>query len=101
MSTKKLLAAAATLILGATGAVPVHAQAGFSATMVGHEYRQDDLPSVASAPDGSVWVAWLSFAGDRDDEPSDETGQLVENDTRLLYEDTRAGNGLSIPHTSR
>jgi hypothetical protein len=28
------------------------------------------------------------------------TGKLVGNDTRLLYEDTRAGNGISIPHTS-
>ena len=37
------------------------------ATMVGHEFRQDDLPSLAAAPDGSLWLAWLSFAGDRDD----------------------------------
>lgn len=37
------------------------------ATAVGHEYRQDDMPSIAAAPDGSLWVAWLSFAGDRDD----------------------------------
>jgi hypothetical protein len=36
-------------------------------TMVGHEFRQDDLPAVAAAPDGSVWVAWLSWVGDRDD----------------------------------
>jgi hypothetical protein len=34
---------------------------------VGHEYRQDDLPSIAMAPDGTVWVAWLSFDGSRDD----------------------------------
>src|SRR5438094_8754957 len=50
---------------------PMHAAAqsadSGAATMIGHEYRQDDLPSVAAAPDGSVWVAWLSFAGDRDD----------------------------------
>src|SRR5213593_1627917 len=38
-----------------------------SATMVGHEFRQDDLPSIAAAPDGGLWVAWLSFVGDRDD----------------------------------
>jgi hypothetical protein len=38
-----------------------------SAVAVGHEYRQDDCPSIATAPDGSVWVTWLSFAGDRDD----------------------------------
>jgi len=38
-----------------------------TATFVGHEFRQDDLPVVAAAPDGSFWVAWLSFVGDRDD----------------------------------
>ncbi|MBK5293429.1 MAG: hypothetical protein JJE04_17370 [Acidobacteriia bacterium] len=44
------------------------AQSGIgSARMVGHEFRQDDLPSIAAAPDGSVWIAWLSFVGDRDD----------------------------------
>ena len=37
------------------------------ATMVGHEFRQDDLPALAASPDGSLWLAWLSFAGDRDD----------------------------------
>ncbi len=36
-------------------------------TAIGHEYRQDDLPAIAAAPDGSLWAAWLSFAGDRDD----------------------------------
>jgi len=34
---------------------------------VGHQYRQDDWPALAAAPDGSVWVAWLSFDGVRDD----------------------------------
>ena len=34
---------------------------------VGHEFRQDDWPSIAASPDGSLWVAWLSFVGDRDD----------------------------------
>jgi hypothetical protein len=34
---------------------------------VGHQYRQDDSPTLAVCPDGSVWLAWLSFAGDRDD----------------------------------
>jgi hypothetical protein len=38
-----------------------------AATMVGHEFRQDDLPAIAKGPDGSLWVAWLSFVGDRDD----------------------------------
>jgi hypothetical protein len=38
-----------------------------SSAMVGHEFRQDDLPSIAASPDGSLWVSWLSFVGDRDD----------------------------------
>lgn len=37
------------------------------AAMVGHEYRQDDLPAIAASADGSLWVSWLSFVGDRDD----------------------------------
>jgi hypothetical protein len=38
-----------------------------TATAVGHQFRQDDWPAIASATDGSAWVAWLSFGGDRDD----------------------------------
>jgi hypothetical protein len=38
-----------------------------AAEQVGHEYRQDDWPSITAAPDGTLWLAWLSFAGDRDD----------------------------------
>lgn len=38
-----------------------------TASSIGHQFRQDDLPSLASAPDGGLWVAWLSFVGDRDD----------------------------------
>jgi len=34
---------------------------------VGHEFRQDDYPSIAASPDGSLWVTWLSWVGDRDD----------------------------------
>jgi hypothetical protein len=34
---------------------------------IGHEFRQDDSPTLAIAPDGSAWTAWLSFVGDRDD----------------------------------
>jgi hypothetical protein len=36
-------------------------------TAVGHEFRQDDWPSIAASADGSLWVTWLSFVGDRDD----------------------------------
>ena len=39
----------------------------YSAIAVGHEYRQDDMPSIAAAPDGTLWIAWLSFNGNRDD----------------------------------
>ena len=38
-----------------------------SSQAVGHQYRQDDWPAIAAAPDGSIWVAWLSFDGARDD----------------------------------
>lgn len=34
---------------------------------IGHQLRQDDSPVLANAPDGSVWSAWLSFEGSRDD----------------------------------
>ncbi len=37
------------------------------AVAVGHQYRQDDMPSMAAAPDGSLWVSWLSFDTNRDD----------------------------------
>jgi hypothetical protein len=47
-------------------ALPAAAQ-DIAGAMVGHEFRQDDLPSLAAAPDGSIWVAWLSFEGSRDD----------------------------------
>jgi hypothetical protein len=48
----------------AAPALPANAIPG---TMIGHEFRQDDLPSLAASPDGTLWAAWLSFAGDRDD----------------------------------
>src|SRR5258708_5468490 len=38
-----------------------------NAVAIGHEFRQDDSPTIAAAPDGSLWVAWLSFDGSRDD----------------------------------
>jgi hypothetical protein len=41
--------------------------ATISSQAVGHQYRQDDWPAIAAAPDGSIWVAWLSFNGERDD----------------------------------
>ncbi len=35
--------------------------------MVGTENREDDLPSLAAAPDGSLWLAWLAYSDGRDD----------------------------------
>ena len=35
--------------------------------MVGTDNREDDLPSVAAAPDGSLWLAWLAYSDRRDD----------------------------------
>jgi len=38
--------------------------------------------------------------GPQGDEPGIGTGELVANDTKLLYEDIRGRNGIAIPHTS-
>jgi hypothetical protein len=38
-----------------------------SSVAAGHQYREDDSPAIAAAPDGSLWLAWLSFDSDRDD----------------------------------
>lgn len=49
-------------------AAPISSQPSkIDAIAIGHSTREDDLPSIAAAPDGSVWIAWLSFNGDRDD----------------------------------
>ncbi len=37
------------------------------ATPIGHETREDDSPTLAVAPNGDLWAAWLSFDGQRDD----------------------------------
>ena len=47
--------------------IALSALAQIKSTAVGHEFRQDDWPSIAASPDGSLWIAWLSFVGDRDD----------------------------------
>ena len=57
----------ALVVLAAVALAASLAYPAVDVKMVGHEYRQDDHPSIAAAPDGSVWIAWLSFAGDRDD----------------------------------
>lgn len=35
--------------------------------MIGSERREDDLPAIAAAPDGSLWAVWLSYADRRDE----------------------------------
>ncbi|HJZ94915.1 MAG TPA: hypothetical protein VKE70_00275 [Candidatus Solibacter sp.] len=47
-------------------AIVLHGQ-NIQAIAVGHEARQDDLPAITMCQDGSAWIAWLSFVGDRDD----------------------------------
>ena len=64
------------------------AWAQISSTAVGHQFRQDDWPSIAAAPDGSLWIAWLSFAGDRDD-------VVIRH-----YKDGKWGNLQWVPGTS-
>ena len=59
-----------------------------SALAVGHEFRQDDTPALAPAPDGSLWVAWLSYVGDRDDVAI------------RRYQDGRWRNLIWVPGTS-
>ncbi|GAG09927.1 unnamed protein product, partial [marine sediment metagenome] len=73
MTLKKLLCFCAVIVCLLAAPVVSAAQGGapggesIDATVVGHEFRQDDLPAIAAAPDDSLWVAWLSFVGDRDD----------------------------------
>ena len=56
------------LPLDAAHAFPLQEEFGNQTSVaVGHETRQDDMPSITVAPDGSVWVAWLSFGNGRDD----------------------------------
>ncbi len=67
---------------------PAAAGSPVTVTMAGHEYRQDDLPELALAPDGSLWLAWLSFAGNRDD-------LAIRH-----FKDDRWGNIQWVPGTS-
>ena len=64
------------------------AWAQISSTAVGHQFRQDDWPAIAAAPDGSLWIAWLSFVGDRDD-------VAIRH-----YKDGKWGNLQWVPGTS-
>lgn len=76
------------LVVFATGATLSRAplsSAPLEVTAFGHEYRQDDCPSIAVAPDGSIWTAWLSYS-----EPSDTVAIR-------RYQDGKWGNLLWVP----
>jgi hypothetical protein len=49
-------------VMQSGGTSPVEAFA-----RIGTERREDDLPSLAAAPDGSLWAAWLSYRDRRDE----------------------------------
>ncbi|MFN0164859.1 MAG: hypothetical protein ACKV22_00385 [Bryobacteraceae bacterium] len=56
------------LLLTTLAMAAIHvAAAQVNSTAVGHEFRQDDWPAITATPEGTVWTAWLSFNGDRDD----------------------------------
>src|SRR5260370_30813739 len=65
LSTRERGDAVAPASLDASAA-PLPAGGEITALAVGHEFRQDDSPTIAAAPDGSLWLAWLSFGGDPD-----------------------------------
>ena len=70
-------------------ASPALAQEDFlDLTMAGTEMREDDLPSIAAAPDGSLWLAFLSYSDRRD-----EIGLR-------RYADGQWGNLQFVPNTS-
>ncbi len=73
-------------VLAFTASQPGLAQ--LAPVAVGHEFRQDDMPAIATAADGSVWVAWVSYVGDRDD-------LAIRH-----YRDGRWGNIQWVPNTS-
>ena len=73
-------------VLSALLILPLFAEV--PSTMVGHEFHQDDLPSIAAGGDGALWVAWLSWNGNRD-----EIGLRQ-------YRDGEWGNIHWVPNTS-
>ena len=56
-----------SLAFAALSLAAITAFGQIKSTAVGHEFRQDDWPSIAASPDGSLWVAWLSYVGERDE----------------------------------
>ncbi|MEZ5393945.1 MAG: hypothetical protein R2724_14060 [Bryobacterales bacterium] len=57
-------------------------------TRAGTEEWQDDLPAIAASPDGSLWMAFLTFSGTRDDVAIRQ------------YQDGTWGNMLVVPNSS-
>lgn len=57
-------------------------------TMAGSENYEDDLPTIAAASDGTLWLAWLAYSDRRDD--------IVVRPWR----DGKWGNMRFVPNTS-
>ena len=64
--TRNCLLALGILLYGFTD-VPLAAQDLADVTMAGSQMREDDLPSLAAGPDGSLWKVWLAYADRRDE----------------------------------
>ncbi len=59
-----VLAAALSLAINAS---PAPGQDLSDVVMAGTEMMEDDLPSIAAASDGSVWLVWLAYSDRRDE----------------------------------
>lgn len=55
------------LALAASLSAPLAAEALSDVVMAGAEVREDDMPSIAAASDGTVWLVWLAYADRRDE----------------------------------
>ncbi len=66
MLPRSLLAFVVVLCLGAIAPMS-SGQDVTDVTMAGSQMREDDLPSLASSPDGSLWLVWLAYADRRDE----------------------------------
>ena len=67
---------------------PVLAQGFTDVVAAGTEIRQDDMPSVAQSPDGSLWLAFVTYSDKRDDVGIRQ------------YKDGAWGNLIFVPNTS-
>ena len=55
------------VLLCGLSVAPLAAQDLADVTMAGSQMREDDLPSLAAGPDGSLWKVWLAYADRRDE----------------------------------